>query len=182
MIGLERAHDLQFLLIGYRKRASARPRVDVRSKECGQLSKPLIHRTLRDERTPRLGAAEKNIGRRRHLRNDGEFLIDGGNAGALLGPRAVDGDTLAEDFYGPAVGTVGACENLDQCRLAGTVLADEAVNLTGIEVEVDLLERPNTRKGFRKSAHIHRRKGLCASFRHRLGFPGQSHGPISTSR
>ena len=65
------------------------------------------------------------------------MLVDHADPESNRGGRRVDFDRLAVDEDLALVGCVQAVENGDQRRLAGTVLAQQCVHLTGIHVEVD---------------------------------------------
>ena len=57
----------------------------------------------------------------------------------------------------PGVRAVGPGEHLDQRRLAGTVLAEQAVHLARGDVEIDLVERTNPRELLDDAAHLQQR-------------------------
>ena len=57
------------------------------------------------------------------------------------------------------VGLVGAGEHLDQRRLAGAVLAEQAVHLTGADVEVDAVQRPDAGERLDDAVHLQQRCG-----------------------
>jgi hypothetical protein len=48
-------------------------------------------------------------------------------------------------------------QHLDQRRLAGAVLAEQAVHLTVTDVEVDTAERTDTREGLDDAVHLQQR-------------------------
>ena len=54
---------------------------------------------------------------------------------------------------------VHARQHLDECRLAGAVVAEEAVHLAGIDLEVDVLERLHRAEVDAHSAQLHGRPG-----------------------
>ena len=66
-----------------------------------------------------------------------ELLIDRGQAGAQRVHRGGEGDGLAGPADLAGVRAVRAGEDLDQGRLAGAVLSEQAVHFTGADIEVD---------------------------------------------
>jgi hypothetical protein len=85
-------------------------------------------------------AAQPDVLGDRALEEEVELLEDGGHAGALRLDRVAEGDLLAPDHDRAPVGGVDAGEHLHQRRLAGTVLADEAVDLARAERQVEPVE------------------------------------------
>src|SRR4029453_15728849 len=74
------------------------------------------------------------------LVDQGQVLVDGVDA---EGPGVVDGpehDLLAAHEDAAGVGLVEAAEDLDQGRLAGAVVADEAEHLAPAQAQVDVAE------------------------------------------
>ena len=81
-----------------------------------------------------------------------ELLVDRRDAEVHGGLRVGEVDLLALPGDGALVGLVHAGEHLDEGRLAGAVLAREAVHLAGADVEVDPAERDHPGKRFTMSA------------------------------
>lgn len=54
---------------------------------------------------------------------------------------------------GAVVGLVGAGQHLDEGGLPGAVLAEQAVHFTGLDVEVDAVEGPDSGERFGDSGH-----------------------------
>ena len=104
--------------------------------------------------SPPHGAAEKHVRGCGHVRDDGEFLVDRGDARALLGAGAVLVDRFAEYLDAALVGGVGAGEDLDQRGFSGAVLADEAVDLALTKHEIDTLERLNAGERLRDALDV----------------------------
>ena len=63
-----------------------------------------------------------------------------------------DGPTVDEDLA--LVGLVRTGEDLDQRRLAGAVLAEQAVHLAGTDLEVDAVEGPGAGELLDDAAHL----------------------------
>ncbi len=68
-------------------------------------------------------------------------------------------DRLAAPADLALVGLVRAGQHLDQRRLAGAVLAEQAVHLAGADVEVDAAERPHARELLHDAAHLEQSPG-----------------------
>ena len=60
---------------------------------------------------------------------------------------------------GAGFGLVGAGEHLDQGRLAGAVLTQQAVHLTGAHLEVDAVERADAGELLDDAGHLEQRSG-----------------------
>jgi hypothetical protein len=86
MLGVDGTHDLQHLLIGNRKRIGFSVRRDFHAHPLGQFAKALLHAGAVDDEPALRDFAQKDIGQRRHLRDDCQFLIDRRNAVVALRP------------------------------------------------------------------------------------------------
>ena len=128
-------------LVCHREVARAGAGLDVDSETGAQLPEAPFHFAPLHHGSPPHGAAEKHVRGGRHVGDDGQFLVDRGDACALLGAGAVLVDRVAENLDAALVGGVGAGERLDQRRFSRAVLAHEAVDLALVEHEVDLLQR-----------------------------------------
>ena len=87
-----------------------------------------------------------------------ELLVDRRDARARIaacGSPSVDRLAPPDDV--PLVGLVRPGEHLDQRRLAGAVLAEQAVHLTGADVEVDAVEGPDARELLDDAVHLQQR-------------------------
>jgi hypothetical protein len=80
----------------------------------------------------------------------------------------VEEHSAAVDDQHALVGRVDAGEDLHQRRLPGPVLSDEGVRLAGVQVERNVLERPNGAKGLRRMLQRQHQSGFghAASRRH----------------
>src|SRR5690606_4927969 len=77
----------------------------------------------------------------REMRDKMQFLMDETHASLMHGLRR-DGVELASgDRDRPGIGLIDSCEDLDDGRLAGTVLADEAVHLARPHLQARTVER-----------------------------------------
>ena len=68
--------------------------------------------------------------------------------------RALVDDRLASESDRAAVGAVDAGHDLHQGRLAGAILADQGMHLTRAQVEVDVQQGLNARKGLGHAADL----------------------------
>ena len=74
---------------------------------------------------------------------------------AAWGVPSVTGCALPEDLA--LVGLVAGGQHLDEGRLAGAVLAEQAVDLAGTDVEVDAAEREHAGEALHDAAHLEQR-------------------------
>ena len=84
--------------------------------------------------------AEEEVAPDRHQRHDREVLVDGRDAVGARLARGVEGQLAALDEQSPLVRRVRAGEDLDQRRLAGAVVAQDAEHLPRVDVRGDVLE------------------------------------------
>ena len=117
-------------------------------------------------------AAEEEVAVDRQHRDDRQVLVDGGNAAIEGVARRAEGDRLAvqADFSG--VGREHAGEDLDQRRLAGAVVAEQAGHLAGVHGQRDARQRLDRAKGLadiarreQRRAGVHRDDRRIAAFR-----------------
>jgi hypothetical protein len=85
----------------------------------------------------------------------------GGNG--VAGRTEVDG--LAAEHNLPLIRGIEAVEHADQRRLAGTVLAEQGVDLAAVEIEIDAIDRKDARKAFGDAAsgELGRRGGAAGA-------------------
>ena len=95
------------------------------------------------EAGPRDLVAEEDVLGDVEVRHQVELLVDRRDAVLDRLRRRRERRLLAVPDEGALVGLVEAGEHLDQRRLAGAVLAEQAVHLAGPDVEVDAVERPD---------------------------------------
>jgi hypothetical protein len=81
-----------------------------------------------------------------------EILEDDLDPKAQRFPRLQPGTPFNPEPNLPGVRCVHAGENLDERGLAATILADESVDLTGTQVEADLVQRPDAAERLRDRA------------------------------
>ncbi len=73
--------------------------------------------------------------------------MSGGDPGLERVARGCEADRLALDANLAAVGTVDAAERLDQGRLAGAVVPEQAVDLTGMDGHRDAAQGLHVAEG-----------------------------------
>ena len=86
-------------------------------------------------------AAEKQVVGDRQRRRQSEVLVDGLDAGVARLDRRAEMHRLAVHQHLAGIGDDRAGEHLDQRRLAGAVVADDAEDLVRPEVEIGMVER-----------------------------------------
>lgn len=97
--------------------------------------------------------------------DDVELLVHRGDAEPEGSDWVGDGDGLAAQEQLALGGLVCACEHLDERRLACAVLAEQAVDFAGEDVEVDAVERPSTWELLDDAAHLQEGGGTrCGVF------------------
>ncbi len=131
------ARDLDHLLLGGAEQTDRRRRIDMEVERLQQLLGLDVEGA---EARQQFLIAELDVLRRGHGRNQARLLIDHADAGAERVARLLEIDRLAVDEIIPRGEPDGARNRLAQGRFAGAVLADQRVNLAGIEVEIDRLD------------------------------------------
>ena len=87
-------------------------------------------------------AAQEEIARHAHQRHQRQILVDRGDAACRACPAASRSAIgLAVDQNFALVGHVHAGQNLDQRRFAGAIVAKQAMDFAGPDVEGHVLER-----------------------------------------
>ena len=86
-------------------------------------------------------AAEEDVGGDVERRRDGEVLVDGLDPGAPRVAWRAEVHALAVEADLPLVRLQCSRERLDQCRLAGAVVADDREDLARVELEVGPVQR-----------------------------------------
>ncbi len=122
-----------------------------------QLGRRLLHRAVVDERSPRWLAAEKDVLGDRPLGEEVELLVDDAHPPLLRLAGVAEADLFAVEEDRPRVGLIGADEDLHQGALAGAVLADDGMDLTGHDVEIDRIEDRHAEEALGDAAHLKQR-------------------------
>ena len=113
----------------------------------------------------RLGG-EHDVLRHRHHRDEHEVLMHHPDAGVDRGLRRAELHRLAGDHDLALVRVVEPVEDVHQGRLAGTVLAEERVDLALAQVEVDVVVGHGAREALGDVAHLEHGAGRVG---HRCG-------------
>ncbi len=87
----------------------------------------------------------------------GEILVDGLDAVALRVAGVANADPVPGDVDRSIVHLVGAGKNLDERRLAGAVVADDADHLPGLDRDRDALDRVDTAERLVDVSHLDER-------------------------
>ena len=125
------------------ERSPASLRIDIfwfRRSSCARASR----RSARPSTIPkRLGSCSpsRTFSATRRGRHDRELLVERHDAGLVRGAHVGEFDVLATAADLTGVGGVQACHHLDERGLAGAVLAEQRMDLTGLHREPDALER-----------------------------------------
>ena len=145
--------DLDGLLLGERQAAGrlhdVHADVEPRQDRLGRLA----HAAPVDD-APAIAVADEDVLRHRQVGEDHGFLVDGRHGVRLGVEGAVDVDRLAVDEDVADVRLDDAGHDLDERRLAGTVLAQERMDLAGDEVEGDVVERLDLAEALGDAAHL----------------------------
>src|SRR5665648_966942 len=110
------------------------------------------HPALREASGGQLVAEVDVLGDRQAV-DDIELLVHRRDPGAQRSDGGGDGERLPTPGNGTRVRVVRTGQHLDQRRLAGTVLADQAVDLTGPDREVDTVECAGAREVLDDALH-----------------------------
>ena len=108
-----------------------------------------------ESEAPRL-ATEKNIFGDRELRNERQLLMHDGDPGIFGRMHAVELAHLTVHANLALVGAVriDAAEDVHESGFAGAIFADERVNLAGMEIDRNTIERKDARKALGDLAHF----------------------------
>jgi hypothetical protein len=166
-----RLADLDQLLTGDRKIAGHFLGIDPHAEPGDDFCRTPAHLGLVDHaKTPvRRLPTEKDILGDRQAGYQSQFLEDGGNAGLLGILRAVKADRPSLERHLAFIFGIDAGQDLDECRLAGTVLADEAHHGAARNLETDAVEGPHAREALAEP--VDRQRGRSARGCHVCGLP-----------
>ena len=163
----QRFEDLDPLLQADRQFADDRVGIDLEAVFAPELGEPLADQARAfGEQRAALGA-EHDVFEHAERRNQHEVLMHHADAVADRLARRADPDRLAVDADFAGVGLVEAVENRHQRRLAGPVLADDAVDDAALDDEIDVI------------VGVNRAEALVDAdqFDGGRGFVGHSHHP-----
>ena len=150
----QRAGDLDKLLLSDRKIAHLCHWIALEPDALGDGLRLLRHAPPADEQLRTGFAANEHVLGDRHVRSEGELLVDRDDAGALGVVGRRKSDRLAEQLDFARIGALRAGENLEQRRLAGAVLAQERMDLRRSHFEMDVLKRKHAGKALADAGHL----------------------------
>ena len=161
----QRLRDLDELLIGHRQATDRRTGVEMDVELLEQRVGSASRRApVEDPEPSRRGVADEDVLGDGQVREESRLLVDDRDTERPGVGGPVDLRRLPVQKDRPAVGLVDAGQDLDQRALAGTVLADQGVDLAGQESERDVVEGLCRREALRDPAQLRARRD-----RHRLG-------------
>ena len=159
----QHAGELDQLLQADRQRAHARVRIDI-DAEVGEMPARTVHHGAPvDDAALRRLLAEIDVLGHREVGHDAQLLVDHADAGRQRLARRAEMHGPAVDRHAAVVLAVQAGDDLHQGRLAGTVLADQAVDFAGAQHEVDVAQGRDAAERLGDAAQFERRRGF---FRH----------------
>src|SRR5258708_3447155 len=145
----QRLGDLHQLLLADADIGDQRVRRFVESHLGEQLPRPLVDRVAIDNPEPRRRAGDENILRDREQRDQRQFLVNDDDAERLgiIDVAEVPVLALIDDAAVIISVRIDTAQHLHQGRLAGTILADQGVNLALPDREIDVVQRLHGAEG-----------------------------------
>ena len=107
---------------------------------------------------PRRQLTQKDVLGDREMRDEIQLLVNHPDTEIAGRPRAADVHRLAIEADLAGILAVGAAENFHQRRLAGAVLAEQHVDVAGVERQVDVVERDDAGERLADAAHLEHRR------------------------
>src|SRR5687768_4475494 len=104
--------------------------------------------------------AEEEIAGDAHQRDHRQVLVDRGNAGSQCIARRAEVHFLPLDEIATFAGRVDAGKDLDQRRLAGSVVAEQAHHLPSVDAHRDIFERDDAPEEARDVLHLEHRSAI----------------------
>ena len=141
----QRLGDLDQLLLGDRQRFHQRLGMDPGADTLEQLARALLHNGAVEQAAAARLKAEEDVVGDAALRQQAELLVEDADPGPARLDRMSEGNGLPAEQDFALVGAIDAAEHLHQRRLAGTVLAADGVDLAGLAIQADIVERPARR-------------------------------------
>jgi len=126
----------------------------VDAQQVEQFPAALVHGAEVDDAAHGLRlVAQKDVTGHAQVGDQVQFLVDDTDANALHARGSRLGDALVGEDKLAGIGLVCAGEDLDQGGLARAVLADEGMDLTGVDFEVHVVQGKHARKPLGDGAH-----------------------------
>ncbi len=132
--------DLDQLLFGDDQRARARVRVDLEADLAQHLARRAAHRRVVEQPATLQLAAEEDVLGHGEVLGEVELLVDEDDARGLGGARIGEATGDAVDRQLAFARRLVTGEDLHQRRLAGAVLAEQAVDLARLELEANVVQ------------------------------------------
>src|SRR5215831_1278869 len=114
-------------------------------------------------------------------REDAHLLKRARDAETSHAMRRGPGEVAAPEEHAPAVGAEVTRDAVEQRGLAGTVRADQAHQLAGLHLEVDLVHRRHAQEALDETTHLEERHQRLA-LRSKLSMPPGERTTTSSSR
>ena len=150
----ERASDLDELLLGDGKIAHLCHWIALEPDALGYRLRLLSHAPPAYEQLRAGLAANEHVLGDRHVRGEGELLVDRDDSSALGVVGRRKSDRLTEQLDFARIGALRAGQNLEQRRLASAVLAQERMDLRRSDFEMNVLERTHAGKALADAGHL----------------------------
>ena len=152
----QRLRDLDQLLLADAEIGDQRVRRLAQADLRQQLPRAPVDLLAVDHACPRRRMREKDVFRDRHQRDQRQLLVDDDDPEPLAVVDVAEAALLAVEDDGPLVLARGIdpAQHLHQGRFAGTVLADESVDLAGFHREIDVTQRAHAGKALADAAHL----------------------------
>ena len=150
----EGARDFDDLLLADAQAPDDRLGVDLRVSEERQRLADAAAVAARVDPTPTVVLpSEEDVGLDAQVRREVELLVDHAHARATGDERTAARKRIAGECDRAGVRTVHAREHLHERALAGAVFADERVDFTRADLEVDVVERDGRPEALRHRRH-----------------------------
>jgi hypothetical protein len=160
--------DLDHLLLGDREVADHRHRINPQADPRGHLSGPIGQASPAHEHPTAGLAADEHVLGYGEVGQKVELLVDGRNAQRLGLVRRRERARSAAHLDAPGIRRLGSSEDLEQSRLAGAVLPEQAMDFAGKQLERDVLQRLHAGIALGDPRHAQQR----------LGHARRSTGPV----
>ncbi len=182
-VAVEGLEDLDPLLLPDRDVLDLGLRIHREPEPLGDLTHAVVGLAEVEQGAPgvrRLGGEHDVLGHRHHG-DQHEVLMHHSHAGLDRGTRRAELHRLAGDDDLALVGVVQPVEDVHQRRLAGTVLAEQRVDLALPQVEVDVVVRDGAREALRDVAHLEHGAGRSSHRGGILRFRSAPRGPCRSA-
>ncbi len=154
-IAVEGLEDLDPLLPADGQRADLGVGIDLEAEAFAELPDPAARfLSVEEDRVGHRLVAEEDVLGDGEDRDQHEVLVDHVDPASDRVRRTGDVDRFAVEQDLPLVRPGKAVQDVHQGRLAGAVLAEQGVDLTGLDVEVDRVVRDHARIALRDAAHL----------------------------